>query len=383
MTHKLIDAARALAPEIAAERAAMDAARRLPDALALRFAEAGFYRLCIPGALGGVEADPLTLVGVIEALAEADASAGWCVMIGATTGALAAYVEEAAARAIFADPATILAGVDAPMGRATIEGDHYRVNGRWKWNSGGHNAVWLGGGCVIIENGAPRMLNERTPESRMMLFPAAAATLHDTWHTGGLRGTGSGDMEVRDLLVPRAHSVSLVTDRPRIETPLYRFPVFGLLAIGIAAAASGNARAALSEFAALAAGKRTPTGRTLAERASVQQAYAEAHAAYASARALLLQEIAAAWTEAQTGGAIAIAQRARLRLAATHMVRTGADVARRMQDLAGGDGVFLANSLQRRAADAQTMTAHVMTSPTTYELTGRALLGLPVNSAEL
>ena len=139
------------------------------------------------------------------------------------------------------------------MGKAVVEGDGYRVTGQWKWNSGGQNATWLCGGCVIYDNGAPRMLTDKIPDHRMMLFPASEVTFVDTWHTSGLRGSGSGDMAVRELFVPRAHSVSLIADRPRIKAPLYAFPIFGLLAIGIAAVASGNARAALREFAALAA----------------------------------------------------------------------------------------------------------------------------------
>lgn len=216
-----------------------------------------------------------------------------------------------------------------------------------------------------------------------MLFPASDVTFIDTWHTSGLRGTGSGDMAVRDVMVPRSRSVSLITDKPRIKGPLYAFPIFGLLAIGIAAAASGNAAAALREFAALASAKRTPTGRTLSDRGTVQSAYAEVTGRLKAARAFLFTEIDAAWAQAQSSPSISLEQRASLRLAATHMTRTAAEVVRAVQDLGGGASVFLEDSLNRRLADAQAMTAHIMIAPATYELTGRALLGVPVSSAEL
>ncbi len=190
-------------------------------------------------------------------------------------------------------------------------------------------------------------------------------------------------MAVENLLVPAARSVSLITDRPRVATPLYTFPVFGLLALGIAAVASGNASAALKEFAAEASSKRLPGGRLLAERGTVQATFSEASARLRAARASLLAEVDAAWSEAQSAPAISLAQRAHIRLAATHMVRTAAEIVRTVQDLAGGGGVFLASSLHRRLADAQTMTAHIMVAPATYELTGRALLGVPVSTAEL
>ena len=62
---------------------------------------------------------------------------------------------------------------------------------------------------------------------------------------------------------------------------------------------------------------------------------------------------------------------------------TDSALVKTIQDLAGGASVFMADPLNRRVADAQTMTAHIMTAPATYELTGRALLGVPVSSAEL
>ncbi len=236
--------ARALKNEIEAARAFMDAERRCPDALAEMFAAAGFFRLCVPKIYGGAQAPPHAVAATLEALAEIDASAAWCAMIGATTSAVAAYLEPDAAREIFGAPGAIVTGVYAPMGKASAEGDHYRVNGQWKWNSAGQNSRWLLGGCMIVEDGKPKLNVDGSPMQRMILAPREAVTFVDTWRTSGLRGTGSGDMTMRDVLVPKARSVSLVDDRPRVKAPLYAFPVFGLLAMGIAAVASGNAKAA-------------------------------------------------------------------------------------------------------------------------------------------
>lgn len=376
--------ARNLHPRIGAAADEAERQRRMAPDLARTLAEAGLFRMMVPKSVGGLEASPREALEAIEAVAEADASAGWCVMIAATTGLLAGFLPADLAREIYGPPGTITGGVFAPMGKATAEGDHYSVSGHWRWTSGGQNCRWLGGGAVVFEDGALRKLPNGMPDHRMMIFPADAVELVDTWHTAGLRGTGSLDMKVSNLRVPKARSVSLIVDRPVADGALYAFPTFGMLALGIAAVASGNARGAGTEFRALANAKKPITGgRVLAERTSVQATYAKAEAALRGARALLFEEVDAAWDEARRSGEVALERRAGLRLAATQMGRVAAEFVRTVQDEAGGSAVFLENSLQRRLRDAQTMTAHVMIAPPSWELAGRVLFGLPTDASTL
>jgi alkylation response protein AidB-like acyl-CoA dehydrogenase len=376
--------ARALQPRIAARAEEMEGARRLPADLAAEMARAGLFRIATPRSLGGDELPPAEIVRVIEAVAEADASAGWCVMIGSTTTVSLAYLPHGVAAEMVTDPDMITGGVFAPMGKAVVEGDHYRVSGRWSWASGSQNCRWLFGGCIVHEGGAPKMLASGKPDARMMVMPAGKVELIDSWHAAGLKGTGSGDMAVKELLVPLDHSVSLVADRPVEQGPLYLFPVFGLLALGIAGAASGNARAALEALKAGLSGRR-PAGsaRSAAERATVQVEFARAEALLSGARALLFETLERAWEVAQAMGEVPLETRARLRLAATNMVRTAADVTRIAYDLGGGSALYLESPLQRRFRDAHAMTQHMMVQPATYELAGRVLLGQPVDAAML
>ena len=251
------EAVQSLAPRIVARAQEIEDARRLPNDLVEAFARAGLFRMLVPKRLGGLELSPIEIVETIEAVARADASAGWCVMIAATSGMEAAYLHEPYASEIFADPRGVLGGVFAPMGRAAREGDDYIVNGRWKWASGSQHCTWLAGGCVVTEDGAPILRANGQPDHRMMLFRASEAELIDTWHVMGLKGTGSVDMVVRDVRVPVGRSVSLISDAPIEQGPLYRFPAFGMLAMGIAAVACGNALAAMEEFHAVASSKRS------------------------------------------------------------------------------------------------------------------------------
>lgn len=379
-----VEIARALGPAVSARAEEIEAARRLPADLAATMAEAGLFRLALPKSLGGEEADPWTIAQAIEAIAVADASAAWCLMIGATTALNAAYLAPDVARTVFADPVVITGGVFAPLGRAAPDGDDYIVTGRWAWGSGTQNARWIVGGSMVMDGDRPKAGPDGAPYHKMMIFDAKDVTFHDTWRTMGLAGTGSLDFSVDKVRVPQNRSVSLVHDKPFEKGALYAFPPFGLLALGIAAVALGNAQGALDAFAAFAGRKKPQAStRTLAERAHTQLSFAEAHAAHAGARAFFHEAIAAAWDDAQTGGAIALAKRARLRLAATHATRTSADVCRDLLDLSGGPAAYLDNPVQRRFRDAHVAIQHMMVAQPTLEVAGRALLGLPTDDAML
>lgn len=373
----MVSQMRGLHDTLAGRAAEMDEVRRLPADLAAELASTGVFRMILPRAYDGLQLPPSEIVETIETVAEANASAGWCVMIGATTAINAAYMDPEFAAEIYGPTDTITGGVFAPMGKAVVDGEDYIVSGRWPWGSGSANCSWLCGGAMIIKDGEPKRLPNGMPDTRMMVFPAAEATLHDTWHVAGLKGTGSGDISVEAIRVPKGRSVSLVTDKPQIEGALYAFPAFGLLALGVASVALGNARGALTATKALIKTKRAQgSSRTLSEKEAIQIEIAKLEAAMRSARAYLFEETGEVWEIAQSTGEIPLEARADLRLACTHMVRTGAEVSRRAYDLGGGAALFLDNELQRRFRDAHAMTQHIATAPGTYEQTGRILLGI-------
>ena len=378
-------AVEALSSELADRAHEMDQVRRLPADLAQKMALTGIFRIVTPKSLGGFEASAKEVVELLEQVAVSNASAGWCAMIAGTSCLKAAYLAPDVAQSIYADPNNISGGVFAPMGRADIEGDSFRVNGRWQWGSGAANCTWLAGGCTIWENGEMRRTANGAPESRMVIFPASKAQLADDWHVSGLRGTGSGSFQVNDLLIPKSRSVSLAEDLPRETGALYKFPSFGLLALGIAAVAMGNAAGAIESVKAIAVARgRQGSRKTLAERGTVQRTFAETTAQFRAARAYLYTEVDRVWDIANAlapGQAIPLDVRADLRLACTHMTRTAAEVARSAYELGGGGSLFENSDLQRRFRDAYAATQHIMTSPDTYEMVGRVFFGAPPDGA--
>jgi alkylation response protein AidB-like acyl-CoA dehydrogenase len=361
---EMADLARGMADQIEADR-------RLPAELVSALRDSGLLRAGAPVEVGALELAPGTALRCAEEVARGDASAGWCVSIAITSSLLVAYLPPVSRDELFGAGHGVAAGVWAPQGKARPAPGGVVVSGRWAFCSGITHADVLFAGCV---------LNDRPA---VVALPTEQLQILDTWHTLGLRGTASNDAVADEIFVPDTRVVSIF-DGPLIDRPLYRFPPFGFFAACITAAAIGNARAAIDNFVELAGAKKTGVStRTLAERPTVQAAVAAAESALEAARTLYYQAIETAWRAAQDEPTVPVEARTRLRLAATHGVRTAADVVRTMYDLAGGSAIYDGAPLQRRFRDAFTATAHFQVNQASYELPGRILLNQPTEVAML
>lgn len=351
----------------------IDDDRRLPEELVAFLGESGLLRAGAPAEVRGLELPPGVALRCAEAVARGDASAGWCVSIAITSSLLVAYLPTSSRDALFGDGRGVAAGVWAPRGTGRTVDGGVVVSGRWAFCSGISHADMMFAGCLVDDQRVPSVVALRKEDLQVL----------DTWHTLGLRGTGSHDTVADEVFVPTDRVFSLF-DGPIVDRPLYRFPVFGFFALSIGAAALGNARGAIDDLVELALDKKgLGSNRTLAERPSTQAAVATAESALSAARALYYQAIETAWQASQDGEGVSVEARNQLRLAATHAVRTSADVVRDMYDLAGGSAIYDNSPLQRRFRDAYTATAHFQVNEASRELPGRILLDQPADVSML
>ncbi|PXX07346.1 acyl-CoA dehydrogenase family protein [Mycolicibacterium moriokaense] len=351
----------------------IDDDRRLPEELVKLLQESGLLRAGAPAEVLGLELPPGVALRSAETVARGNASAGWCVSIAITSSLLVAYLPASSRDALFGDGRGVAAGVWAPRGTARTVDGGVVVSGQWSFCSGINHADMMFAGCLVDDQRVPSVV----------ALPKEDLEVLDTWHTLGLRGTGSHDSVADEVFVPSDRVFSLFNG-PVVDRPLYHFPVFGFFALSIGAAALGNARGAIDDLTELACGKKgLGSTRTLAERPSTQAAVATAESAVEAARALYYQGIETAWQDSQGDEGVSVEARNRLRLAATHAVRTSAHVVRDMYDLAGGSAIYDNSPLQRRFRDAYTATAHFQVNEASRELPGRILLDQPADVAML
>src|SRR5262245_34309254 len=192
----ILAGARRIAPILREQAGEAEAARRLTRPVVEALRSIGVFRMSMPRAWGGPEVDILAQVEILEVLSAADASAGWCAMIGADSGFFGATLADADGRELYADLDFITAGWVFPAGTLEITDGGYRLSGRWSFGSGCTHADVITGGALVTDGGVPVPGPDGKPQWLVALVPAAEVQIHDTWHTTGLCGSGSNDYEV-------------------------------------------------------------------------------------------------------------------------------------------------------------------------------------------
>ena len=371
--------ARELGAEIAASADEIERTRRIPGALLGRLHDSRLFRMLLPRSAGGDEIEPAIYLAAVEELARHDASIAWNVFVSNSSALIAAFLEPAVNRDIFADPRSTVAWGPPNATRAKAVDGGYRVTGRWDFASGCRQARWMGAHCHVLEaDGALRLNRFGRPTIRTLLFPASDATLIDTWQTIGLRGTASDSYSVDDVFVSEAFSSTREDPTLRRERgPLYAFTMQGLYATGVAGVALGIARAMLSEYIALASRKAPRNLSRLADNAVVQADVARAEARLGSARAYLVETLTAIYAHAGDLAPIEVADRARVRLACTNAIHGATEVVDFAYKGAGVDAIFPGTPFERRFRDMHTLSQQIQARTAHFEAVGQILLGVP------
>lgn len=354
-----------------------DRERRLPKRVAEAMAEAGLYRLAVPEALGGIGVEPTTQIEVIEAISKADGAAGWNLMIGIETSSLVALSPDIVAE-IYSDPRAILCGSTATLGQATVVDGGVRLSGRWPFVSGCNNATWFAGLCQITEREGPASVG-------WVIAPMDDVTIHDTWNTTGMRGSGSHDVEVADAFVPE---VRVIRPRPGLAAPdderlgpARRIPSGARLAYNKTGVALGIARAAIDGFVDLARSKVPRfTGTTLRERAFAHTALGTAEAELGAGRAFILEQVADLWRVATEGGRITDERRARLQIACSHGVAAAIRAVLEVHRAAATDANKSGCVLEKSLRDILVVGQHITVAEPLIADAARMLMGLEPTS---
>ena len=228
-------------------------------------------------------------------LAGAEASVSWLIWNNTLPCFWARFFDDAWRARVFGDSRRLFAGSTRPTGRAVTTGGGFRLSGRWSLVSGCELADYVHLMSLVHEDGVPRMLAPGQPDLRVLFVPKGRYDILDTWHVGGLRGSGSHDVVVDDVFVPAEDSFS---PAPPVagHSPLAQLPIIPVMTAGLGAQFLGMARAAIAVTIEILRTKvSVDPGASIRERPSVLADIASYSAAVAAAGSHLHTRMAAMW----------------------------------------------------------------------------------------
>jgi indole-3-acetate monooxygenase len=202
-------AALAMGSLIREEADEIERQRRLTPVVVEAMKKTGIFAIAMPRAWGGFELDLPEQLRILETLSSFDGSVGWCAAIGIGAGYASSWLSEQAGRELMPNVNSIFAGSALFAGKAMRVEGGYQVSGRWPFNSGCQHATIMAFNCNVNDAaGQPLVWSNGSPEMRFCYVPASHGRIHDTWQTTGLRGSGSHDVELKDVFVPESHAVT-------------------------------------------------------------------------------------------------------------------------------------------------------------------------------
>jgi len=330
----------------------------------------GVYRALVPKRFGGNEWSPKQFCELIEQLSKADGSVGWVASFGMSPAYLGSLPEATLEQLYKDSPDIVFAGGIFPPQPAEITDAGVVVSGRWKFSSGCMGADIVGVGI------SPQKDNEAQGLPRMAVMPANKAEIDMTWDTVGLKGTGSHDLVVKDVLV--AKEWTFVRGEPsKLPEPFFKYPSLSLATQVLTVVGIGVAAAALEEFQKLAPGKSSITGGAeIANRPVTQYEFAQAEAEFKAARVWFYDTMQIVWNEVLAGRTPSAAQISDMRLSCTHVARVCAHVTRKIQMLAGMTAIYTHNPFSRFVNDTNVVTQHAFMGDATLQNAGLVSFGM-------
>ncbi|MEJ0017182.1 MAG: acyl-CoA dehydrogenase family protein [Acetobacteraceae bacterium] len=372
---------RQLAPHIAARAAEFEAGRRIPPDLIDTLRSLGMFRMFAPRSRDGLEMALPEALDVIAAIARIDGSFGWTAMIGSGSAIFAPLVARETYERVYRDgPDVILAGSIQPSGTAEATAGGWRISGRWPFASGCEHADWIAAFCVMTEDGRPLpgpAGAEGPPLIRGFALPRGDWRIEDTWHAGGLKGTGSHHVALRDVVLPEANFIDLMTGVPCETGPLYG-GVLQTLPLFHCAFHVGMAEGALDEIVALAS-----TGRQQFRAASpmrdseiFQYELGRIAADVRAARAAMEVQAASNWRHALAGTLKDDARYVESTQTAVWIAATCVRIVDACFALGGSGALYETSPLQRRLRDIHTAAQHAAVQQRQYGHAGKLALGV-------
>ncbi len=358
----MLEAARAMAPQLRARVAQCKADGKVPDETIAEFREAGFFKVLQPEQWGGYAMDPQVFYAVGLELAQHCMSSAWVLGVIAVHNWQLAVFDDQAAQDVWADDSSVLLSSSyAPVGKVKVVDGGFRLSGRWGFSSGSAHCKWAFLGAVVPTPEAPfDMANYRT-----FLVPISDYKIVDNWDVIGLEGTGSNDIVVDDVFVPehRTHKSmdGFLCDNPGNavnDAPLYRMPFMQVFVRAVCTATLGGLVGSLDAYIEVAKTRRVGPNK-MTDDPGARMLAAEVKTSIEEMKRTLFSNFDAMMAYTRAGEPIPLLERARYRYDSAVVSDRCAALSAKMLKASGSGGIRHGSPLLARHLDIMCSQAHV------------------------
>ena len=324
--------------------------------------ETGLFRFHQPKRFGGMELPFVAVVDIVSELARGCPSTAWNVgNLGCHHWILGYYEPETQHELWDANPDVLIASsIALAAGRGRRAEGGFIVSGKWPFSSGVDNSDWNMLAVTIYEGEGAAS----TPvDWRLCLVPKSDYRVIDTWYAMGMVGTGSKDIEAREVFVPERRALALARCRGGLEHPgaklnsgpLFRVPIVASAGHPLSATALGTAEGAydhvLSSFKTRVG---TYTGAKVSDFQAVQVKLARARCLIDSARHLM-RESALMFQDHE---GLDVETKLRLRAQNAFAVSQSREAVETLWSFYGANAIYTRDPLQRYLRDVQAASQH-------------------------
>jgi 3-hydroxy-9,10-secoandrosta-1,3,5(10)-triene-9,17-dione monooxygenase len=367
MSQAVLDGVRDLLPTFRERAEEAERLRVVPEANIKELEDTGFFKLLQPRRFDGLEASPVDFYTAVRDISSACGSTGWVAsVVGVHPWQVALFADEAQQAVWGEDTSTRLSSSYAPTGKAMVTDGGYLLSGKWSFSSGCDHCSWvLLGGLVFNSDG-------NVVDFKTFMVPRKDYTIIDVWNVVGLRGTGSNDILVEDVLIPEAFTLSMGETgacrgpgQAQNTSDLYKLPFHSVFTTTICTPIIGMAMGAYTEHVEMQQ-KRTRAAY-LGEKASLDPfaavRIAKASSEIDAAWALTMQNIREEEALVAKGEPIPLGLRLKVRRDQVLGSQRAIDAIDALFEASGGRALAEGTYLQRAWRDAHAGRVHAANDP--------------------
>ncbi|HZM35221.1 MAG TPA: acyl-CoA dehydrogenase family protein [Burkholderiales bacterium] len=324
--------------------------------------ETGLFRFHQPKRFGGMELPFQAIVDIVAELAQGCPSTAWNVGNLGCHHWILGYYEPRTQHEVWDEnpDALIASSIALAAGRGRKVDGGFVVSGKWPFSSGVDNSTWNMLAVTVYED-------KTAVDWRLCLVPKSDYTIIDTWYAMGMVGTGSKDIEVKEVFVPECRALALARCRGGLEHPgaalnqgpLFRVPIVAAAGHPLSASALGAAEGAFHHVQnSFKTRVGTYTGAKVSDFQAVQVKLARARCLIDSARYLMRESAVFFQKKAEQGEVPDLETKLRLRAQNAFAVAQSREAVETLWSFYGANAIYTRDPLQRFLRDTQAINQH-------------------------